>query len=85
MDNLLKLLRELDASDRQYSQYLPDDEIVCQVEILASQELISDGCSNYVNMDELERAGYAVVPLSRDSFGWLMGGIVTKKGIVRYG
>jgi hypothetical protein len=85
MESLLKLLRELDASDRPYIHYLPADEIVSQIEFLANQELITGGQCDYSKMDELRSAGYAVVPLSQDSFGWLMGGIITKKGIVRYG
>lgn len=86
MDNLLTLLQKLEESNCPSSQYLPDDnELVSQIEGLACQLLIEGGQCAWSNIDVLEDSGYHVKCLSRDRFGWLMGGIVTKKGIVRYG
>lgn len=86
MDDLLALLQELEASDCPSAQYLPDEnELVQQIADLACQYLIEEGQCAWNNIDTLESNGYHVRCLSQDSFGWLMGGIVTKKGIVQYG
>jgi hypothetical protein len=86
MEILLAKLRELDASDQVSMHYFPnDEELVMKIVQLANQELILDGQCHWDHIHQLELAGYPVKALSKDSFGWLMGGIHTKKGIVRYG
>jgi len=45
----------------------------------------SDGKCDWSNISILKSAGFDVIPIERDSFGWLIGGIVTNKGIITYG
>lgn len=53
----------------------------------ANWNLIDDigGYPHLGNKSFLTRSGYEVFPLERDSFGWLVGGIRTPKGIVSFG
>ena len=83
MEKLLAKLQELDASNLKYLS--SDDELVMEIAQLANQELICNGQCHWEHIHQLNEAGYPVRKLSGDSFGWLMGGIYTKKGIVRYG
>ena len=88
MDQLIELLRQIDADSS-----LPDDPdavishpITIEVEALATEVLIcGDGRGNEETMNELRRLGWGVFPVERDGFGWLIGGIQTKKGVITYG
>jgi hypothetical protein len=85
---MIELLRQIDADSS-----LPDDldavlshPITIEVEALATEVLIcGDGRGNEENMNELRRLGWGVFPVERDGFGWLIGGIQTKKGVITYG
>jgi hypothetical protein len=92
MENLVNLLRMLDASD------LPDDEdehvlgtnehsLVSEIETMASDILISGtGHPHFDLIDELYHDyGYFIFPGDRDQFGWLTGCILTKKGLIVFG
>lgn len=61
--------------------------VICeQVEDLAGELLIGEsGRCNWVSINYLRDNGYRVYPVDRDSFGWLVGGIKTKKGLVTFG
>jgi len=53
---------------------------------LAESLLIGDkGERNFENEFKLRMEGYSVFPLEQDSCGWLVGGIMTPKGIIAYG
>jgi hypothetical protein len=45
----------------------------------------SDGQHNSFEAQKLKDSGFNVFPLERDSFGWLIGGVKTSKGIISYG
>jgi hypothetical protein len=89
MDLLLELLKQLEDDDT----LIPVDDcitvahpIVDQIRDQADLLLItSGGFCNWGNIDTLKDNGYNVFPLERDSFGWLIGGISTTKGIIAYG
>lgn len=52
----------------------------------ANELLITDtGTCNWNNINILKESGYNVFPGEQDSFGWLIGCIRTKKGIIAYG
>lgn len=90
MDDLIQLLRDIEADDTiQAQKYLTDGEPSPKVDEasgLACEELItSNGGCNRTNMRLLDQAGFHVFPGEQDSFGWLTGCIRTKKGIVVYG
>lgn len=53
---------------------------------LATDVLIrDDGERNFENEFVLKNNGYGVMALEQDRCGWLLGGIVTSKGIIAYG
>lgn len=89
MELLLELLKQLEEDDT----IIPTDEcitvchpILDQIRDQAVLVLISsNGVCNWKNIDILKANGYGVFALERDSFGWLIGGISTSKGIVAYG
>mgnify|MGYP001164523644 CR=1 FL=1 len=63
-----------------------NDEVSDLVDSMACQVLIqTDGRVNYGNAKILYKEGFDIIPLEKDSFGWLVGGIVTKKGIIKFG
>jgi len=89
MDQLLNLLNTLESDET----LIPVDEcitmyhpLVDEISGLAEELLItSNGFCNWGNIETLKNKGYSVFPLERDSFGWLVGGISTSKGIIAYG
>ena len=53
---------------------------------LATYALIKEnGERNFENEFKLVNKGYSVFPLEEDRCGWLVGGILTPKGIIAYG
>ena len=88
MEKFLTLLAALEddeflEGDEFLSQDIP---IVHEISLLADDILITpSGFCNWENIHLMEDHGYQVFPLERDSFGWLVGGIRTEKGIIAYG
>lgn len=87
MDTLLSLLKFLETDNSVTPQEFLSNEhpIVKAIEHVAEGVLIVDGTEWEVAMDVLKEKGYRVFPVERDRFGWLIGGISTKKGVVTYG
>ena len=87
MERLIELLREIESDAT-----LPNDmdavishPAAIEIEALAPSLLILEGGRiNQSNMDELSDLGWGVFPVERDGFGWLIGGIQTKKGVITY-
>ena len=64
----------------------PNYPEVSEVIDLADKYLIDDqGYCNWENINILKAKGFDVFPVERDSFGWILGGILTSKGIIVYG
>jgi hypothetical protein len=84
---LLTLLTKLEKDDSIVSSnYLKNDiPIVNEIVNLADELLIINGQCNWKNMSILEVHNFDVFPLEVDSFGWLVAGIHTDKGIITYG
>jgi hypothetical protein len=89
MEHLIILLKALESDetltpvDDCITVYHP---LVEEISGLAEDILItSNGFCNWGNIETLKGKGYGVFPLERDSFGWLIGGISTSKGIIAYG
>lgn len=99
MENLTRLLREVEANDT-----IPEDidavlngkyetignaPRICTREIQSiAMELFIDehGSPRFDAMDVLQQAsGFYIFPGERDSFGWLTACIQTKKGIIVFG
>jgi hypothetical protein len=85
MDELIRLLQQFESDT---SLTYSEDEFISNTEIgaIASDILIDkDGSCNWDNIIILDSNGFSVIPIEKDSFGWLIGGILTKKGIITYG
>ena len=89
MEKLINLLEEIDKSDLEdnYDERLSDDiELVANIVELATSELIDDnGHCMWDNHEVLKKRGFSVFCGERDRFGWLVGCIQTKKGVISYG
>ena len=63
-----------------------NNEIVLETSMIAEITLISsNGRCNWDAIEILRKNGYNVFPVERDRFGWVIGGISTKVGILTYG
>jgi hypothetical protein len=86
---LVKTLKniEKDSSIKCYEGVLPNDIVLIENAIcLADYVLINEkGSVNYEAMEEVEDAGFQVIPLEMDAFGWLVAGIQTSKGLIVFG
>ena len=83
----LRLLEETPNISRFEDDYIVRDiPIVLEASDIAETVLItSTGHCNGGAIEVLRQNGYGVFPIERDSFGWLIGGISTKVGILIYG
>jgi hypothetical protein len=90
LDILLSLLKQIDENNdiKDYGDnvILSDNPIVTEAIHIAEDLLITGmGLVNWAAVDVLSYNGYSVFPMERDSFGWLIGGISTNKGILVFG
>lgn len=88
MQKLIKLLLKLENDESIVScNYLQDKiSIVNKIVNLANELLITnEGQCNSKNMSVLENYNFNIFPIEVDSFGWLIAGIHTNKGVVIYG
>jgi|688.fasta_scaffold00680_58 hypothetical protein len=88
MQKLIKLLLKLENDESIVScNYLQDKiPIVNKIVNLANELLITnEGQCNSKNMSVLENYNFNIFPIEVDSFGWLIAGIHTNKGVVIYG
>ena len=44
-----------------------------------------NGVPNHDNICRVQSAGYDVICLEKDKYGWLLGGVVTRKGVIAFG
>jgi heterodisulfide reductase subunit A-like polyferredoxin len=76
VEQLLSVLRDYESGKVEESAVVS----------LADQVLITgDGRCNWSAISEVKNNGFNVLPLERDSFGWLVGGIKTRRGVVAFG
>lgn len=88
MDNFINLLKKLEADNDIKVADILDYDVpnVSVISIMAESLLINEsGHCNWENIEIMKKEGYYVFPLERDSFGWLIGGISTNKGVIAYG
>lgn len=88
MQKLIKLLLKLENDNSIVScNYLQDKiPIVNKIINLANELLITnEGQCNSKNMSILENYNFNIFPIEVDSFGWLIAGIHTNKGVIIYG
>jgi len=89
MEGLIELLHKIDDDDTITARYGFMPEInnngVRNASILAAKILITDeGDCNWRNIELLKLEGFAVFPIEKDVFGWLVGGIQLRKGIITF-
>ena len=87
MDQIIFLINWIELSDIQPSEYLTHDyPEVRELTDLANKHLITDKSEcNWYNINFLKEKGFNVFPVEQDSFGWMLGGISTSKGVIVYG
>jgi hypothetical protein len=89
MEQLVALIEDLEASDlapRQYLEY-DDHPTVQPIAIMLQAIFITNGGNiNLDARDDLRKYyGYELHPVEHDAWGWLLGGLHTKKGIITFG
>ena len=87
LDLLLLLLKKIEDNKniKDYGEnvILSDNPAVTEAIHIAEDVLITGmGVVNWGAVDILAEHGYDVFPMEQDSFGWLIGGISTNKGIL---
>lgn len=90
LERLLQLLEQIDenADIKDYGDSIipSDQQDVQEATDIANDILITpSGGVNWEYVEILRDHGYPVFPLERDRFGWLVGGIATKKGTIAFG
>lgn len=89
MERLVELVKMIDeSSDIKVVEYLGDSthEYVDEVRTLLDRLFIDDeGHCNWDNFDIAKGHNIYPFPIEQDRFGWLIGAIETKKGIITYG
>lgn len=90
---LIEVLKKIETDNSiEYKSYLTDGfeydyhPLVREAVRLAEDELIDDsGHPDGSAKELLLKEGFQVLPGERDSFGWLTGRIITKKGTIIFG
>ena len=90
MDRLIQLLKLIEKND--VIQDYEDDIIPAQhpdvieaINLAEALLITNNGDVDWYSVDVLRAEGYAVFPLEKDRFGWLIGGIATQKGTISFG
>ena len=85
METLQTLLKTLEESkDVPFQDFLPPEiPIVKRIGDLAETLFITK--NGTCHWDNIHNLGYKVFALEKDRFGWLIGALETKKGIITYG
>ena len=97
-DDLIILLRAIEAaSDIESLEededtvinwgYIEDRHQLIQDAVWLTNELLvkPDGQRDVENESKIREAGFYIICLEKDGFGWLTGGVHTSKGIIAYG
>ena len=86
MDEFIKLINFINTSDIKEEEYLYEPADL--IENVRQQAIIlfitEEGRCNFENISQARQLGVDIIPLEQDRFGWLIGGIVTKKGIIHF-
>jgi hypothetical protein len=77
----------IELSDIEEKPYLSlECPEVAEVIGLANEYLVTEkGVCNWYNVNILRNAGLDIFAVEQDSFGWVLGGISTLKGVIVYG
>ena len=86
---MVALIEELEASDlepRQFLDYADHPNVQPIAIMLEAIFITTKGNINLDARDDLRQYyGYELHPVEHDSWGWIVGGLHTKKGIITFG
>ena len=88
MERLVSLLGEVNASDIESREVLNNSHhpaVPLIRELLCDLLISENGTLNWAIKEELDRQKIWVYPVERDSFGWVLGAVDTKKGAITFG
>lgn len=89
MEQLSSLIEELEASDVEPRPYLFDEDHtnVRPIALLLEAIFITPGGNIDLDARDQLRSlyGYELYPVERDDWGWVLGGLRTKKGTITFG
>jgi hypothetical protein len=88
MERLLDVISQLERDDSilESGFLLIDHPLICEIKSIADLLLITpEGGCNWNNIEILIDKSIDVFPVELDRYGWIVGGIHTKKGIITYG
>ena len=82
---LIKILRKIDEDTTINGEMIRNaDHKLVQTAIKLANEYLT-GDENFGNIITLREAGFRVFAVEQDRFGWLIGGIRLKRGILHFG
>lgn len=82
----LKSIEENESIEANPEKVITDMTLTREIDEIVVELLIDEnGRCDWDNIDFLSKSGFAVFPLEKDRFGWLIGGIQTSRGIISYG
>jgi hypothetical protein len=88
MDRFIDLISQVEKDDSipERGFLLIDHPLIHEIKVMADTLLVTDkgGC-NWKNIEILIDKSIEVFPVELDRYGWIIGGIRTKKGIITYG
>jgi hypothetical protein len=88
MERLIDILSQIEKDDSipEAGFLLFDHPLICEIKSIADVLLITpEGGCNWKNIEILIDKSVEVFPVELDRYGWIVGGIRTKKGIITYG
>lgn len=74
---------EIEEDDDSESSWIKDPDN--KFGSIMTDAFIINGRPNFVAINEMAKIGFQVYPVERDSFGWLIGGVKTNKGVITFG
>lgn len=89
MEKLVKLIKEVEDSDIPEQLHLSSEDhcLVPQIVVLLEELFITAG--GHIDFDAkdkfMETYGYELYPVEHDRWGWILGGLITKKGVIVFG
>lgn len=88
MERLVYLLNEVNTSDISPRQFLDDNHhsAVPLIRSLLEELMITPrGHLDWDKKDELHDHGFELVPIEQDRWGWILGAVVTRVGMITFG
>ena len=83
----VELIVNLNESDIPEKEFLTEPKNIIEdiIDIATVIFIDHEGRVNFTNIIECRKYGIDIFCVERDKFGWLIGGIKTKKGVITFG